>query len=198
MFLIPIIWRFVLIAVCFIAGIGLNVAYGFWYGFPFYLFGIFLAVGYVLMGTLQSAAMKLQEGDYKGAEKQLAYTYFPKALLKPFRSNFYMLKSAIAMQNKDTATANKYMALAEQTGFQSDDERAISYLQQAGTAVNTGNWVKAQTMLKNLKSLDVKEDMVKQQIKQVELAIRNKGNYTAANRAQAAKMGSKRRRPPQR
>ena len=68
MFTINIYLRFALIAVSLLAAIVLTVLFGFWYAFPFYLVFLVLLAGYVLLGTVQSAGMKLQTADFDGAE----------------------------------------------------------------------------------------------------------------------------------
>ena len=72
-------------------GLWLHLAFGFWYGFVFYLAFLFFAVGYFLLGTVQSAAMMLQTGQFAEADQRLSMTYFPKFLYSANKAYFYML-----------------------------------------------------------------------------------------------------------
>ena len=63
MFTINIYLKFALIAVSLIGGIALSAAWGFWYGFPLILAGVVLLISYIALGTVQSAAVLMQEGD---------------------------------------------------------------------------------------------------------------------------------------
>ncbi len=69
MFTINIYLRFALMALTLGGGILLAFIFGFWYSFPLILVGIILLVGYILLGTVQSSAMMMQNTDLLGAEK---------------------------------------------------------------------------------------------------------------------------------
>jgi hypothetical protein len=168
MFTINIYLRFALIAAGFILGIGLWMAFGFWYGFPFLTTGIVLLAGYFLLGTVLSSFQMIQAKQFDAAEKQLALTKFPKLLLFMMRSQYYMAKSTLAMQRKDFAGAENLTQDALSTGFSSDDERAIAFLQLAGIAANKGNINKAQGYMADIKKLTIKESMIKEEVKKME------------------------------
>jgi hypothetical protein len=178
MFTINIYLRFALIAAGLLLGIGLWMAYGFWYGFPFLLAGIILLAGYFLLGTVLSSFQLIQAQEFDAAEKQLALTKFPNLLLFMMRSQFYMAKSTLAMQRKDFSAAEGLTNQALSTGFSSDDEKAIAFLQLAGMVANKGNILKAQSYMADIKKLNIKEPQVKEQIKffeqQLKIATQNK------------------------
>jgi len=77
---INIYLRFALMAVLLIGGTVLAFLFGFWYAFPLLLAGIALLVGYVMLGTVQSAAQIMNATDFEGAEKRLNLTLTPKLL----------------------------------------------------------------------------------------------------------------------
>ncbi|MBK8042043.1 MAG: hypothetical protein IPK21_04895 [Haliscomenobacter sp.] len=80
MLTINIYLRFALIAVSIIGGAVLAFAFGFWYAFPFFLAALTLIVGYILLGTVQSAAQFMQATDLEATEKRLNLTLSPKLL----------------------------------------------------------------------------------------------------------------------
>lgn len=167
MFTINIHLRFALIAVGILGGIAMMFGFGFWYGFPFFLAGIVLLVGYFLLGTVQSASMMLQTQDMDGADKQLGFTYFPQWLYKTNRAYYYMLKGMIAGHRKDTDTAEKYLLQAQETdGLTSDNEKATIEFQLANFAAMKSNWNKAQVHIRNTEKYKITEPMLKEQVKQ--------------------------------
>ena len=106
MFSINIYLRFALIGLFLIGGTIAAFTIGFWWAFPFILAGIVLIIGYIMLGTVQSAAMMLQTGDFAGAEQRLALTYFPQWLFQTNKAYYYMLKGTLASQEKDYVLAD--------------------------------------------------------------------------------------------
>ena len=125
MFSINIYLRFALIAFLLIGGTVAGFVWGFWWAFPLLLAGIILVVGYFLLGTVQSAAMMLQTGDFMAADQRLNMTYFPQWLYVANRGYFYLLKGTIFSQQKDYETAEKNYLKAQKIGLPSDNEKAM-------------------------------------------------------------------------
>lgn len=199
MFTINIYLRFALIALTIIGGLALSLTWGFWYGFPFILVGIVLLVGYFLMGTIQSAAMLMQSGDFDAVLSRLKLTFFPSLLLKPNKAYFQMLLGTVAGQKQDFTTAEAHFEKAKSLGMQSDNERAMIYLQLASIAAQKGNWQKATTLFNSLKKLKITEKQIKDQVSEFEKAIKQRGAIQAAQRqgisSSNMSMGGKRPRP---
>src|SRR5690625_7608913 len=101
MFTINIYLRLALIVATLGGAIILTSLYGFWYAFPFYLIGIILLVGYILFGTIQSAAQKMQLMDIDGTEKRLNLTLSQRLLYSANRPYYYMLKGKIDQHEKE-------------------------------------------------------------------------------------------------
>ena len=97
---INIYLKFALIGLGLLGGIILSVSFGFWYGFPLILVGIAMVISYILLGTVQSAAMMLQMQDLEGMEQRLSLTFFPQWLYSANRAYFYLLRGSAAMQRK--------------------------------------------------------------------------------------------------
>ncbi|MBP7272505.1 MAG: hypothetical protein KA974_01615 [Saprospiraceae bacterium] len=200
MFTINIYLRFALIILSLVGGVILAFTVGFWYALPILLVGIVLLVGYILLGTVQSAAELLNSDmNVDAAEKRLSLTLKPEWLFYLNRSYYYMLKGTIATMRKDTNAAEEMLNKALQTGFQSDDERAGAYLQLISININKGKWQQAQLLYNKCKELNIKQSMLKEQMKQIDQAFKNKGAMQIpANRAQMMAFSGKRRRPPMR
>ena len=194
-------------AVLTLGGIILSAAFGFWYGFPFILIGLGLTVGYVLLGTVQSAAEIMQSGDMVAASQRLNLTLKPDWLYVTNRAYYYMLKGTMAMSEKDTEAGEVYLNKAQSLKLPTDNEKAMIELQLASIKANKGKIKEAEAHMRNIKSLKVTEGMIKNQIEEFDKALKqNKGQLNAANRMGAMRGqmmqkgggSSKRRRPPMR
>ncbi len=201
---INIYLRFALIVLLLGGGIALSIFYGFWYGFPFWLIGLILLVGWIALGTVQSAAQLLQQGDVEGAEQRLKLTLTPKWLYVTNRAYYYMLKGTIAMQHKQIDEAEQYFRMARELELPTDNEKAMILFQLAGVAAQRHKWNQAKIYLRDIKKLKVTEEQLKQQIKEFEKAMTSAGQLKAATRSGMAhkggirQPGGKRRRPKMR
>lgn len=178
MFQINIKLRFALMALSLVAGIVLQFTLGFGYSFIFWLLLIVLTVGYFLLGTIGSAGKMLNEGNIVGAEKQLEYIKKPEWLLKMYRSYYYMLKGSIEMQKKNTDEGERLMLKAQEIGLQTDNDKALVWLNLANLSYNKRKFQQATNYLRELKKLNVTEPMIVQQIAQMEQALRVKPNMS--------------------
>jgi hypothetical protein len=179
---------------------------GFWYAFPFLLVGLILLVGYILLGTVQSAAMVMsKDTNFLGAEKRLNLTLNPKWLYVTNRAYYYILKGTIAQGLNRIDEAEDWLQKAQTLKLPSDNEKAAVQLQLAGIAAQRNKWNLVKLHLKNLKELNVTESALKEQIRQFEDAMKNQGQLKAAQRmgmmpkgGAPLKPGGKRRRPKMR
>ncbi|MCB0652853.1 MAG: hypothetical protein KDC85_16360 [Saprospiraceae bacterium] len=200
MFTINPYLKIALIVVGIGGGILLSVTQGFWYGFPFWLVGLILLVGYVLLGTVGSAAKALQTENFDKAEKMLNLTLFPKFLYATNRAYFYMLKGNIALSRKDMEGGEKYLKMAEEIEVPTENEKAMLQIQLANIAASKGKWKQAQNYYRNIKNLKITDSNIKEQKKMLEKALQNQGQVKAATRMGNAggammRQGGKRRRP---
>ncbi len=203
MFTINIYLRFALIAVFLIGGLvaALLPSVGFWWGFPFLLGAIILIAGYLLLGTVQSAAVLLQETKFDEAEKRLNLTFFPRLLYVTNRAYFYILKGTLASAQQKTDEAEVWLKKAQTMKLPTDNEKAMIELQLANIAANKGRWQQAQNAFRTIKTLKVTDTNIKDQMKQFEKALQQRGQIKSASMGNSNMMmrpGGKRRRPKMR
>lgn len=175
MFKINIYLRFALMAILVIGGIILSITPGFWYGFPFWLIGIFLLVGYVLLGTVQSAAELMQKMDFDAAEKRLNLTLSPKLLYTANRAYYFITKGTIALQRKNNDEAEMWLQKAEALQLPTEDEAAMVQLQLANIQATRNKWQAAQMHFRKAKKYKVTNADIKKQLKEFEKAFSNRG-----------------------
>lgn len=195
MFSINIYLRFALILIGIVGGIALTMAYGFWYGFFFILLGVVMLIGYLLLGTVQSAAMLMQSMNFEAVEKRLALTFFPGLLYKANRAYLYMIKGTMAMYKKDLTNAETWLQKAQETGLATENEKGTVYFQLANIAAQKNNWIAAQKHFKKAKEYKVSDPEMKEQYRQFERALASRGGMNPANRGMMIQPGGKRKRP---
>jgi hypothetical protein len=179
MFSINIYLRFALIGLFLIGGTIAAFTIGFWWAFPFILTGIILLIGYIMLGTVQSAAMLLQTSDFAGAEARLGLTKFPQYLFQTNKAYFYMLKGTLASQEKDYELAEKHYVAAQKIGLPSDNEKAMIYMALSNFRAMKQNWAGAEDFFRKVKGLKVTEPALKEQMKQMDDALKQKGQMKA-------------------
>lgn len=203
MFTINIYLKFALIALFFIGGIIMTIISGFGYSWIFFLLALIFLASYLLLGTVQSSSELLQQMDFEGAEKRLGLTFFPKLLYVTNRAFYFILKGSLAAQRKDNTEAETYFNQALALNLPSDNEKGMILLQMAGIQAQKNNWNGARNYFYQAKGLKITEPQLKEQFKQFETAINNRGQVKLAQSmgmktGQMVAPGGKRRRPKMR
>jgi tetratricopeptide (TPR) repeat protein len=203
MFVINPYLRFALIAAGILGGLALWLSLGFWYGFPFLLGGLILGISYIFLGTVGPAAKVLQTQDFAKAEKLLDLTLKPEWLYSANRAFYYMMKGSIALQRKDLEAGEQWLRQAEAIDIPTPNERAMLQIQLAQIEASRQRWKPAQNHLRKAKEANVSVGAIKEQIDQLELALKQRGQLKAAQRMGRQGHGmmqrsGKRRRPKMR
>lgn len=198
MFTINYKLKFAIILIGILGGLALIFTAGFWYGFPFLLIGIGFLVSYILLGTVQSAAVMLEKMEFAAAEERLKWTFKPNWLYVTNRAFYYIMKGSIAANLNRPDEAEAYFEKAKDLKLPSDNERALVYLQLANIKANQGKWTQAKNYFHQVKKFNVSEGMLKDQIKQFDKALNQSGNMVHLRGGQAMQPGGKRRRPKMR
>ncbi len=187
-------------------GIILAFLVNFWYAFPLLLVGLILFLIYLFFGSVNTAAKHIQDGDFEKAEKILALTLKPDWLYVTQRAFYYIMRGAIAMNNKEMSAAESLFDRALHMNLPSDNERGMVLLQLANINGAKGKWKAAKKYFRDAKKLKITENQLKAQMVQFEKALSNSGQVKAAR--SMGKQGihmmqqgggkSKRRRPKMR
>ncbi len=198
---INIYLRFALMGVLLIGGTVLAFLFGFWYAFPLLLIGLGLLIGYLLLGTVQSASQMMQENDMVGASKRLDLTLSPRLLYATNRAYYYMLKGSIAAAQHQPDEAEALLKKAQSIKIPTANEKAMLELQLANIAASKGKWTQAKNHFRAAKQLQVTEPTIKEQLKMFEKALNQQKQARSTQLGQQGKAmrpGGKRRRPKMR
>ena len=113
MFTINYKLKFAIIGIGILGGLALMFTAGFWYGFPFLLIGLGFLVSYILLGTVQSAAVLLEKTQFAAAEERLKWTFKPNWLYVTNRAFYYIMKGSIAANLNRPDEAESYFEQAK-------------------------------------------------------------------------------------
>ena len=199
---INIYLRFAIIALCLVVGTILSIFVSFWYALPLFLVAVGLFVGYVLLGTVPSAAELVQVQQIDAASERLDLTKFPNLLLKPIRANYHMIRGMIAQVRKDSDLAEQHLLTADALDV-GDNERAMIKLQLASIAGQRNNVNKAKGLIRETKTLNITEAAIREQVAQFEAQLKQYGAARSQQMQHGRRGGlqagkSKRRRPKMR
>jgi hypothetical protein len=155
---------------------------------------IVLLIKHLLIGTVNGAAMKMQEGDADGADKLLNYTFNPSWLQFGYHGMFYFMRSTIAMQKGDTkkaeALTNKVLSMKI-----ADDFKGMAYLQLINIQAmqlqrDPKNLIvinKIKELHAKTKKLNITTPQVKEQLAQVDMML--KGDHDMQRKMQTPGKG---------
>lgn len=158
------------------------------------LVAVILLAKHLLIGTVNGAALKMQEGNIDGADKLLNYIFKPSWLQFGYHGMYYFVKSTIAMQKGDVKKAESltYHALSLKIA---DDFKAMAYLQlinvQAMQLQRDPKNLLIINRIKELhaktKKLNITTPQVKEQLDQVDVML--KGDHEMQRKMQSSGKG---------
>ena len=194
MFTINIYLKFAIIAVSLVAAVILTATVNFWYALPFYLIFLGFLASYLFLGTIQSSAQLVEKMDFEGAETRLSLTFRPGWLYVTNKAFYYIIKGTLLMNKKEMDEAEALFQKASQLKLPTEQEQAMVLLQLANINANKGKWAQAKNYFHKVKKLKVSEPALKEQVKQFEKALSNRGQLKHA-RGGATQGSRKRSRP---
>ncbi|MFK7797233.1 MAG: hypothetical protein AB8E82_07240 [Aureispira sp.] len=175
--------QFILFIIAVVALVPLHLWAGFAGSWLSILIIIILLVKHLLIGTVNAAATKMQEGDFEGAERTLNYTFKPEWLRFTYHGMYYWLKSTMAFRKKEMKESERLANIALNLDLQ-DDFKAMIYLQLINIYGQRNNRLKVKELYKKAKKLTVTQEMVRQNIVEV-------GQMLDGNHAQQKRMMGK-------
>lgn len=113
-----------------------------WGWFSLTLFIALLSIiSHFLFGPLRLVQEAIEKQDMVAAQKYLDMIQFPKLLIKPVRQGYYIVKSNLAMTNKDFAGAEGYLkeSIKSKNKLVGKEFEGSSYMQLGMLAAQKGN-----------------------------------------------------------
>ena len=134
-----------------IIGVIINVTMfkGIRWAWMFYLGGVLLLLWDLLIGPMRYIQQLAESGDMEGAREIINSVKFPRLLISPVRSGYYLLKSNLDMVSEDFDAAEKNIRKSLNT--KSDMMKGyngVSYLQLGAISMKKGNMKEAYSQLR--------------------------------------------------
>ena len=122
--------------------------------------GLIAVVSHFLFGPLRLIQEAVEAGDMEAANKYLNMVQFPRLLIKPVRQGYFMIKSNLAMQNKDFNTAEGYLkeSIKSKSSIAGQEFEGASYLQLGMLAMQKGDRKEAKRNLRQALSKGLPDD----------------------------------------
>ncbi len=128
--------------------IHLTVFKGYQWSWLFYVSGVLLLLWDILIGPMRYIQQLVEKGDIEGASDIVRSVRFPKLLIKPVRSAYYMLQSNLAMASQDLNTAESNIRKSLDTNSDMMKEyKGVSYMQLGAIAMKKGDTKEAYKQL---------------------------------------------------
>lgn len=165
--------QFIIFLVAAISIVPLHMWAGFAGSWFSILIVLLLLTKHLLIGTVNAAAMKMQMGDFEGAERLLKYTYKPEWLRFTYHGMYYWIQSTLAFRKKEYKEAERLSHIALDLDLQ-DDFKAMIYLQLMNIYGTRKNTMKVKELYQKAKKLNVTQELVRQNIQEVGLMLQGK------------------------
>lgn len=122
--------------------------------------GLIAVISHFLFGPLRLIQEAVEAGDMEAANKYLNMVQFPRLLIKPVRQGYFMIKSNLAMQNKDFNTAEGYLkeSIKSKSSLAGQEFEGASYLQLGMLAMQKGDRKEAKRNLRQALSKGLPDD----------------------------------------
>ena len=145
---------------------------------------------YFMLGTMRLVQDTITEGDTDGAMKYLAMIKYPRLLLKPVRSGYYMLQSNFDMVNNNFEGAERNIRKSINTKSSlAGDTEGLMYFQLGSISLQKGNVKEARTNLMQAVKLGIpdKENLAAAYLQLCNIEIQRKQNTLAKTYFKKAK-----------
>ncbi len=122
--------------------------------------GLVAVISHFLFGPLRLIQEAVQANDMEAANKYINMVQFPNLLIKPVRQGFYLIKSNMAMTNKNFTEAEGYLkqSIKSQNSVTGQEYEGASYLQLGMIALQKGERKEAKRNLKTALAKGLPDD----------------------------------------
>lgn len=176
-----------------LALIAIGLAWGFAYNFTFawilITIGVILFLAHFLLGPIRLLQKSVESGDFQLAMKVIDSVKYPKLLIKPVRSMYYMIQSNMAMSQKDFSKAEELIKKSTELGMPMKDMDAMAIFQHGAIAFQKGDYKTALPKLREAvsKGMPDADSLASAQLMLCSIFIHRKDNKTAKAHFKKAK-----------
>ena len=168
-----------------LALIAIGLAWGFADNFTFawilITVGVILFLAHFLLGPIRLLQKSVEGGDFDLAKKVIDSVKYPKLLIKPVRSMYYMIQSNMAMSQKDFNKAEEFIKKSTDLGMPMKDMDSMAIFQHGAISFQKGDYKTALPKLREAisKGMPDADSMASAQLMLCSIFIHRKDNKTA-------------------
>lgn len=185
--------RLYLSIIIILLGVVIHVSFfkGYQWSWMFYIGGVILLLWDILIGPMRYIQQLVEGGDVDGAKEVITAVRFPKLLIKPVRSGYYLLLSNLDMMSEDfeQAESNIRKSLSTKSDMMKS-YNGVSYLQLGAISMKKGNTKEAYSQLKEAVKLGLpdKENEATAYVQLASICLQRQDNRAAKMYFKRAKL----------
>jgi hypothetical protein len=151
--------------------------------------GVILFLAHFLLGPIRLLQKSVEGGDFDLAMKVIDSVKYPKLLIKPVRSMYYMIQSNMAMSQKDFTKAEEFIKKSTALGMPMKDMDSMAIFQHGAISFQKGDYKTALPKLREAvsKGMPDADSMASAQLMLCSIFIQRKDNKTAKAHFKKAK-----------
>jgi len=151
--------------------------------------GAILFLAHFLLGPIRLLQKSVESGDFTLAMRVIDSVKYPKLLIKPVRSMYYMIQSNMAMSQKDFGKAEELIKKSTELGMPMKDMDAMAIFQHGAIAFQKGDYRTALPKLREAltKGMPDADSVASAQLMLCSIFIQRKDNKTAKAHFKKAK-----------
>ena len=155
-------FRFVFVAILIGYGIYLTGTEGLGRSWIAFLAALMMVLGHFWFGTVWAASKLIHKGELEKAQRLLDDIRRPDFLLKKYRAEYYFMQGVLSLYEKDLAKGETNLNRALNIGLQSNNSRALAYLNLAHLCIVKNRFAEAKQYLNKGKEIEANLHVLKQ------------------------------------
>lgn len=120
-------------------GIVIGIMNTWWVGWLPIFIGILTIVAHFIIGPVTLLQKYIEDGDIEGAKEMIDMVKYPKLLLKPIRSAYYMIQGNFSAMTEDLDTAENSLRQSLTAGTTDKSMQGTTHLQLGSVLFRKGN-----------------------------------------------------------
>lgn len=151
--------------------------------------GIILFLAHFLLGPIRLLQKSVESGDIDKAQRVIDSVKYPKLLIKPVRSVFYMMQSQMAVSQKDFTKAEELIKKSTDLGMPMKDMDSMAVFQHGAIAFQKADYRTAIPKLREAlsKGLPDNDSLASAHLMLCSIFVQRKDNKTAKMHFKKAK-----------
>lgn len=174
---------------CIIGGVTWGLLDSFTFSWILITIGVIMMLAHFLLGPIRLLQKTVESGDIDKAQRVIDTIKYPKLLIKPVRSVFYMIQSNMAVSQKDFNKAEALIKKSTELGMPMKDMDSMAVFQHGAISFQKGDYRTAIPKLREAlsKGMPDADSLASANLMLCSIFIQRKENKTAKMHFKKAK-----------